>query len=240
MNPSKTEFLQLGSKMNTAKCSIDQINVNGENVRKSNEIKYLGTWVDGQLSFKKHITQKCKSAMWGIFKIKRIRQYLTHDACATLMTGMVLSHLDYANAIFIGLPDCELKKLQRVQNIAAKTVLYKQKQDSSTECLKQLHWLPVKLRIQHKILTLVYKCINNLAPKYLKDLLMYIPHRRTTRSSTSLGMLYVPFTRRNTFAARSFSVMGPTWWNALPSEIKLAKSVDAFKRQLKTHLFNQF
>ena len=39
------------------------------------------------------------------------------------MIGLVISQLDYANSLYIGLPDCDVKKLQRVQNIAAKTAL---------------------------------------------------------------------------------------------------------------------
>ena len=55
--------------------------------------------------------------------------------------------------------------------MAVKLELGKGKFDSSTACLKELHWLPVALRIEFKILTLVWKCLNNEAPAYLIDLL---------------------------------------------------------------------
>ena len=58
------------------------------------------------------------------------------DACQTLVFGLVTSHLDYANALYIGLPDCDIAKLQCVQNAAAKLVLNKTKYDSATEVLK--------------------------------------------------------------------------------------------------------
>ena len=57
-----------------------------------------------------------------------------------------------ANSLYIGLPDCDIKKLQRVQNIAAKTVL--NNEEKSMFCLKKLHWLPVSLRIKFKVLTI--------------------------------------------------------------------------------------
>ena len=39
------------------------------------------------------------------------------------MLTMVISHLDYANAIMVGLPEKHIAKLQHVQNMAAKVVL---------------------------------------------------------------------------------------------------------------------
>ena len=56
-----------------------------------------------------------------------------------LVRGLVMSHLDYCNAIFAGLPNVLLKILQKVQNIAAKLVLGYNKYDSSKMALKTLH-----------------------------------------------------------------------------------------------------
>ena len=37
--------------------------------------------------------------------------------------------------------------------------------------LKKLHFLPVQYRIKFKIGLLDFKCLNNMAPKYLQDLI---------------------------------------------------------------------
>ena len=89
-----------------------------------------------------------------------------------LVRGLIKSHLDYCNAIFAGLPKVLLKILQKVQNIAAKLVLGYNKYDSSKMALKTLHWLPVKKRIDFKILSLVHKCLYGQALEYLKSLLI--------------------------------------------------------------------
>ena len=70
-----------------------------------------------------------------------------------------MSHLDYVNSAFIGLPASDINKMQRVQNAAAMFVLNLKGMDSSTGALKKLHWLPFKFRIQFKILLQVYKCL---------------------------------------------------------------------------------
>ena len=80
------------------------------------------------------------------------------------MVSLVISHLDYTNALLGGLPKCSLDQLQCVQNIAAKIVLGKDRYDSSTRCLAELHWLPIQQRIEFKIITLVHKSLHGLAP----------------------------------------------------------------------------
>ena len=71
--------------------------------------------------------------------------------------------------------------------------------------------------MEHKLLTITYKCLNGEAPDYLYDLLSVIPEaRRMLRSSNKYKQLAVSRVKRKTFAARSFSIMAPSLWNELP------------------------
>ena len=118
-----------------------------------------------------HVALKCQTAMYNLYKIRQIRLVLTEEACRTIIQGLVLSHLDFANSILAASLDNIIKMLQRVQNMAAKVILGKNRQYSALACLKKLHWLPIKELIKHKVLTLVYNCLNNNAPDCLKNLL---------------------------------------------------------------------
>ena len=108
---------------------------------------------------------------------------------------------------------------------------------SPRECMKNLHWLPISKTVEHKILTVVYKCIRGLAPKYLQDLIKErIPSRPRLYSSGSLTKLVVPHVTRQTFMARAFSMCSPSLWNSLPANFTEASTVDKFKTKLKTHM----
>ena len=74
------------------------------------------------------------------------------------------------------------RMLQRFQNYAAKTILDRNKYDSSTLARYQLHSLPVEERIKFKLLTLVHKCLNDQATLYLQKLLEYQESERESRS----------------------------------------------------------
>ena len=122
MNDSKTEFIMFGTQQQLKKCITTKLRINECEVSRSGSIKYLGVDLDENLSFKGHIKRKCRLAMANLMKIRNIRQYLSQGACVQVILGLVISHLDYCNALFIGLPKQEIMKLQRVQNFAAKTV----------------------------------------------------------------------------------------------------------------------
>ena len=125
--------------------------------------------------------------------------------------------------------------------MAAKLVLNCSTMESSTCFLRNLHWLPIRARIEHKLLTMTYKCLKGEAPDYLSDLLSVIPEsRRTLRSSNTYKQLVVPRVKRKTFAARSFSIMAPSLWNELPDSLQKANSVENFKAELKTLLFRRY
>ena len=109
----------------------------------------------------------CKSAFSQLYNIRRIRKYLTTDVTSkTLVHAMITSRVDYWNSLLCGLPDNSLNKLQRVQNAAARLITGTAKFSHITPVLRTVHSLPIKQRVQFKMLILVFKAINGLAPDY--------------------------------------------------------------------------
>ncbi len=241
MNASKTEYIVFGSRPQLNKCNTQDIDVCGDKIKRQSSIRYLGAFLDETLNFKEHIKRKCRSAMLNYFKIKNIRKFLTRDATETLVLSLVISHLDYCNVILYGISQCELAKLQRVQNMCAKLVLSRRKSDSSKQSLHDLHWLPIKTRIEFKILTYMFNSSIGNAPAFLTELLSTPISKRNLRSSaSSIGCFNVPFNKKRTFSDRSFGTVGPKLWNNLPLSLRQCTSIDTFKKQLKTYFFDDF
>ena len=238
MNNDKTEFIMFASKRQLDKCVTTSIDVNNTIVKSSPIFKYLGALLDQHLQLSQHIIRKCRTAMINLQMIKFLHSSLTQETAHMLVKGLVKSHLDYCNAIFAGLPKVVLKILQKVQNISAKLVLGYNKYDSSTMALKTLHWLPIKMRIYFKILSLVHKYLYGQVLEYLKSLLMIQQGGRDgLQSATDSIKLIIPRTHYKTFADTSFSVYGPQIWNALPRSIWEIDNLEQFKKQIKIFYF---
>ena len=131
----------------------------------------------------------------------------------------------------------QLRRLQLVQNAAARLLTCTKKQKHITPVLASLHWLPVRFRIDFKILLLVFKSLHGLAPPYLSEMLSTRTPARSLRSSNQL-LFEVPRSRLKSRGDRAFSVVAPKLWNALPLHVRVADSVDCFKSRLKTHFFS--
>ena len=150
-----------------------------------------------------------------------------------LVHAFVSSRLEFCNSLLFGLPKQTLKKLQHVQNVAARTVTLTRKCEHITPVLYKLHWLPIEERIVFKILLMTFKCMMGLAPSYLSDLVeKYVP-RRNLRSMNGYRLVEVKHNLRS-YGFRSFSVAAPQPWNALPSDIRACDNISEFKRKLKT------
>ena len=171
LNDEKTEFTVIGTRQQLVKVKIDSLCVGHKAIFPSSELRNLGGWFDNQLKMFTQINQTCKAAFFHIFNIRRIRECLSFDTVQTLVNAFVISRLDYCNSILFGLPNTGLQKLQRVQNTAATLICNMNKFDHITPILVKLHWLPVRYRINFKILLITFKVIHGRAPKYLSELL---------------------------------------------------------------------
>ena len=179
----------------------------------------------------------CQSSFFHLRNIGFIRKYLTYDA-AKIIHAFVISKLDYCNSLLYGLPSYLIRKLQHVQNSAARLVNQCPRFCHITPVLRDLHWLPVSFCIECKIMLITYKVLHDRAPIYIQELLQLYTPSRNLRSSNR-NLLVKPYFNLNSYGKRTFSVAAPELWNNLPEDIKSANSIDDFKRKLKTFLFKR-
>ena len=143
----------------------------------------IGVHFDESLSMVSQVTAICKSAFYHLRNISLIRKYLTFDAAQPLVHALVTSKLDHCNSLLHGLPKHVIKQLQCVQNAAARVGTVSPKFCHITPVLANLHWLPIELRIEFKILTITYKTLHGLAPTCIKVFLQRYHRPRDLRSS---------------------------------------------------------
>ena len=100
-----------------------------------------------------------------------IRRFLDRNATETFIHAFISSRLDYWNSLLIGLPSCEWDRLQRLQNVAARILKLTRRREHIRPVLYSLHWLPVRARIEFKVITMTFICLYGMAPEYVIELL---------------------------------------------------------------------
>ena len=240
LNANKTEVIWFGSRINLAKLNaVDcSVLVGSESIKPSTVVRDLGVDLDAELNMKRHVAKIAASCFYHLRRLRQIRRRVGTEVTTQLVLAFVTSRLDYCNSVLAGLPQVTLEPLQRVQNAAARLILDLNLRDHVTPGLHQLHWLPVRFRIQYK-LCLIMHAIPGRSPVYLTECVQTVASgasRPGLRSADS--SLYVTPRLRTRFGERAFSHAGPAAWNSLPVRILHTPDLSAFKNKLKTHFFN--
>ena len=73
--------------------------------------------------------------------------FIDHNATSNAMWALILSKLDYGNALLSSCKNKDVARLQHLQNRAARIVFQVPHRHSSSPLLASLHWLPIDKRI---------------------------------------------------------------------------------------------
>ena len=124
---------------------------------------------DTELTFAVHIRRLAGKCFYHLRQLRTVRRTLTTDAAKTVVHDFINGRMDYCNSVFGNASAVHLYPLQSVLNAAARVITRKRECDHISAIICDLlHWLPVKQRIDYKLCTLIYKCLHNVAPVYLR------------------------------------------------------------------------
>ncbi len=120
LNLAKTELLVFSA---TPTLQHDfTIQLGSSTITPSASVRNLGVIFDDQLTLKEHIAKTARSCRFALHNIRQIRPFLIQHAAQLLVQALVISRLDYCNALLAGLPSYTIKPLQMIQNAAARLV----------------------------------------------------------------------------------------------------------------------
>ena len=240
LNPEKTEVFACGTRQRLHSLNLPSVNVCGEDVTLSSSARSLGVFFDSSLSFDFHISSICKKSFLFLRNLYRIRPFIDDDTCKLIVCAFIFSVIDYCNSILIGCKQTTLNRLQRVQNSCARFVKRLPRFAHISTTLSDLHWLPIRLRIEYKVCCLAHKCIHGDAPDYLKNLLApaHSSAIATVLRSQNAPRLHQPLVHV-TAARGAFSIAAPSAWNELPPDLRRTIDFSCFKKSLKTYFFSK-
>jgi hypothetical protein len=239
LNPTKTEILWCSSARRQHQIPTRPVRVGSASIVPVSSVRDLGVFIDSDVTLKAHVIATVRACFAALRQIRSVRRFLSPQALLTLIRALVVSKVDYCNAVLVGISGHLQNRLQSVFNAAARLVFSARTSDHVTPLLRELHWLRIPERIQFRLCVLAYRCLNGMAPSYLADslhLVADVDGRRHLRSAGT-STLVIQSTRRSTLGDRAFPVAVSRAWNSLPPSIRAATSLTTFRRELKAHLF---
>src|SRR6218665_1049704 len=134
----------------------------------SSSVRDLGVTFDSELTFADHISLLTRSCFYQLRRLRAIRRSVSPKVFLTIVYAFICTRIDYCNSLLIGLPKTGLDPLPYVFNCATRMIsLLPPYSHISDYMIDELHWLPILARVRYKVLLLVAKSQQGLAPKYL-------------------------------------------------------------------------
>ena len=145
--------------------------------------------------------------------------------------------ISYCISALAVVPSSKLKRLQSIPNASARLIFGSPRCCTITPFLRDLAWLPVKSRIDHRLAILVFSCLHSRAPLYLTSELSRPTYHQRNLRSTNNGRVVQLLVRHPTLGGRLFAVTASQVWNSLPASLRTLGDLPLFKKQLKDYFF---
>ena len=230
-----------GTKQHLSSKTINQsLNItclDGSQLQRVDHIKYLGLWLDSELSFKCHIDNIVRKINFSSGVLHRNRKCFTLTIRKKLVLQLILPIMDYADVVYQTAPKTNLHPLNTTFNRLCRFALdcpylthhctmYENLNFLSPTARRQLHWLQF-----------IFKCIHFNYPLYLKQYLDPFTSDYNLRHSAQI-YFKVPTKVSTSVGKKSFRFKAPTDWNNLPVQIRSITSFHQFKTSLSSFLEN--
>ena len=130
------------------------VHILGKSLQPADSVRNLSVWFDSDFFLSKHVQCICWSCFVQLRDFRRVRRYLTADVSVLVVNAIASSHLDYCNSIFWSLFKLNIRKLQCIQNSAARIVTNTSKFSRITPVLKNYTGCPLNIVQYLKLLLL--------------------------------------------------------------------------------------
>ena len=220
INPKKTKLILFGVPQNLHPLLDISVEFMGQQLKPVASCKDVGILLDSGLTFNEHVASLTSSLMSSLCQINRVKHLFPKNVLLLVINALIFSKLNYCSTVWSGTSKQNINKLQLVQNFAAGILTGVKTYDHVSPALKELGWLSIERLLQLRDVTMVFKCVNNLAPIYLCNKLSKRSeiHKYSTRHCGDLNLGLC----RTEAAKRSFFYRAVKHFNDLTSDTRSA------------------
>ena len=239
INTDKTKVMMITSQQRWLKLEKKKpdVFIRGQRLEVVERDELLGLQLDHFLTWSTHIKRVHGIVSGYLALLRRIKDCLPRQTRLTFSNCYILPHLDYYITIWRNASSV-IRLYRLLQKRAARIITDSECLAPSAPLMRQLRWLPLPQRVQHRQAQLVYLTVNGLAPDYIYSMFRPVSEvsGRATRASV-LGDLCVPLgcicISRNTVARA-----GAIIWKNLSAQVRRCQTLQAFKRAFIDYIMN--
>ena len=236
LNYKKTKYMII-SRKGTPKKSLKKVNlnINKNNIKQIDTMKYLGVLLDNMLKWDKHLQNLLTklSIANGIFY--KIRNLVPSKILLLLYNALVDSYLRYSIMSWGSCSSTLLDTLQTAQNKILRTIFFKSLDIDVPSLYSQQKIFNVENIYKHEVNKLIHSVYYQYCPDEFSNYFERIPHNYSTRINENS---YLTTTRpKYELGKKSLKFSGVKQWNKLPSSLKGIAEPKAFNKEFRKFIF---
>ena len=168
LNATKTDFMLIGFKQRLSTLSDTlELSIDNVPIEQFTSVKFLGIHIDEDLTWHSHIDKLCRKIASAVGAIKRVKPFVPQSTLLDIYNSLVQPHFDYCSLVWGNCGKTLSKKLQKLQNRAARAITSSNYDVEADSLFHKLSWKDLKSQRQIQNVLMVFKSLNGLVTEYL-------------------------------------------------------------------------
>ena len=241
LNAKKTELIIFRSKRKKIDCEIS-FKLNGFKLKPSDNVKYLGMYLDKNLSWDFHIHKLSNSLSRATGILSKLRHNAPRSVCLNVYYALFYSHLYYGACIWGLTSQKNLKIIETLQNKCVRTITFSDFRSTANPIYEQLGLLKVNDIIKYQQLKIAYEYFDNKLPEDLYQLFtksIEMHSTNMTLASDRNNTLVIPNIKTEHSGRKSIKFQCPSLWNHFSSN-KIQLTTDSYLNMKKVNSTSHF
>lgn len=247
INLKKTNFMIIKSPKKTMTKKVDIKLLNKENsyisIEKKDHVKFLGVFIDDNLSWKYHISSLCSrlSRNAGIFL--KLRHFVSLSQMKSIYYSLVYPHVTYAIVAWGSAYKTHLNKIQVKQNHILRIIffatLYGKNTESALPLINLLDMLTVENIFKLNCLKFIYLWQTNQLPNIFDNYFEFAKNKHSYNTRYASNNNFYKQKSRTNKGKQCVSAIAPDLWKNIPTNLKDIKNTALFKNKIKAILLDE-
>ena len=190
--------------------------------------KLLGIKIDDKLSFDEHVNGLCRKASQKLHALSRVSHFMNISQRKVIMKAFIHSQFGYCPLVWMFHSRKLNNRINRIHERSLR-VVYNDNVSTFRQLLDKDNSFTIHERNTQALGIELYKVVNGLSPDIMKEV---FPIKESIKySSKNIFITRNVHTVR--YGTETLSHIGPKIWDTIPSDIKNAKDLKAFIRNIK-------
>ena len=185
--------------------------------------------------WKSNTENVCKKITAGISALRRVKPFVDIDTLISIYNALVRPYFDYCCEVWDVFGESQSKRLQKLQNRAARNILNMSNDVNHSIALRTLGWEPLKNERKKAKAKIMNKVLNKMGPKSLANIFSYKSEKINYDLRDISSGFNLPKPRTN-YMKNSFMYDGASLWNSIPKEIRESKTLSSFRNKITAHI----